>query len=106
MTQAQVASPAVSAYERKLTQLSIDLSAVREQLEHELLGLLSPQDLIALWKLRGLLSKTRTLLDKSRTQGQGASMVSNDMLEMVIQIERIIAHAQGQVECLRSQMSQ
>lgn len=106
MTQAQVTSPAVSAYERKLTQLSIDLSAVREQLEHELLGLLSPQDLIALWKLRGLLSKTGTLLDKSRKQGQDTSTVSNDMLQMVVQVERIIEHAMVQVERLRCQSDQ
>lgn len=106
MTQAQETSPAASAYERKLSQLSIDLSAVREQLEHELLGLLSPQDLVALWKLRGLLTKTGTLLDKSRKQGQDTSTVSNDMLQMVVQVERIIEHAMVQVERLRRQSGQ
>lgn len=98
--QTQSKSLAVVAYESKLLQLSSTLSEVQEQLEQEMMGLLSPKELVALWKLRDVLGQTSTLL--SRSLKQAVTKVTGDMLDMVVQIERIVAHAQSQVERLRS----
>ncbi|WP_122531252.1 hypothetical protein [Pseudomonas viridiflava] len=100
MNQAKSKSQGVIAYELKLGQLSSDLSGVRAQLEHELLGLLSPADLVSLWKLRTVLDQAAGLIERSLAEG--FTRVSEDMLDLVVQVERIVVHAQEQVDRLRT----
>lgn len=88
--------PTVQAFGHKMAQLHAAVTDTQGQLEGELMDLLTPADLISLWRLRSILDNTESLIEHSVDSRH--NRITEEMLELVDQVEKIITQAQAHID--------
>jgi hypothetical protein len=73
---------------RKLESIAVSISDTQQRMNDQLIALLEPPRLIALWKLKDLLGKIQALI--THTLAQPELKVSDSMLDLVQSTDAIL----------------
>lgn len=73
---------------RKLESIAVSISDTQQRMNDQLIALLEPPRLIALWKLKDLLGKIHALI--TQTLAQPELKVSDSMLDLVQSTDAIL----------------